>query len=386
LAQQDQARFRESSASIPAEAKTPTDPIGRRHGHLLAIGYEVANLYPDLRRDGGALTFFSSRGIKWWRSPRSGDAAVNAPTRNLVSSQFLCVNFLLPLAAHPAAVVALLRALDEDVADVVELVYEPPGQHPPVRSHVEFEWVGLNRTLEGGAFMRGAHATSADALLVAALHDGRRRAYLMEWKYTESYPEGHWLGQGNAGDARCARYRARHARDGGCLDPAVPLDELLYEPIYQIARLGLLGDLMVELGTFGVTEARVVVVCPEENHSYRRTITSPALAARFPECAARLWRDPRGVRMTSPAALLDRAFRALGRVRPTRFGFHTLRRKFATDLKHQPIKVVAKLGGWRDLETLLRYQQVTDDEQRATLWTRRARPDAARPGPDGVAV
>ena len=28
---------------------------------------------------------------------------------------------------------------------------------------------------------------------------------------------------------------------------------------------------------------------------------------------------------------------------------------------------VAKLGGWRDVETLLRYQQVTDDEQRATL-------------------
>jgi integrase len=82
--------------------------------------------------------------------------------------------------------------------------------------------------------------------------------------------------------------------------------------------------------------------------------------------------------------LLDRAFRALGRVRPTGFGFHTLPRKFATDLKDEPIKVVAKLGGWRDLETLLRYQRVTDDDQRATLRARGA--PAARPGTADAAV
>lgn len=36
--------------------------------------------------------------------------------------------------------------------------------------------------------------------------------------------------------------------------------------------------------------------------------------------------------------LLDRAFRALGRVRPTGFAFHTLPRKFAADLKDEPIR------------------------------------------------
>jgi hypothetical protein len=71
--------------------------------------------------------------------------------------------------------------------------------------------------------------------------------------------------------------------------------------------------------------------------------------------------------------LLDCAFRALGRVRPTGFGFHKLPRKFATDLEDEPIKVVAKLGGWRDLETLLRYQRVTDDDPRAPLRARRTR-------------
>jgi hypothetical protein len=54
------------------------------------------------------------------------------------------------------------------------------------------------------------------------------------------------------------------------------------------------------------------------------------------------------------------------------------------DLKDEPIKVVAKLGGWRDLETLLRYQRVTDDDPRATLWARGAPP--ARPGTADAAV
>jgi hypothetical protein len=46
--------------------------------------------------------------------------------------------------------------------------------------------------------------------------------------------------------------------------------------------------------------------------------------------------------------------------------------------------VVAKLGGWRDLETLLRYQRVTDDDQLATHWARGA--PAARPGTADAAV
>ncbi len=321
IAKARQQRFRDTSPSVSATGRSPSDQPWRQHGHLLALGCEDENLYPGLRGARGARDFFSVRRVKWWRSPQSGVADGNGPTRHLTSSQLLCVNFLLPLAAHPAALAALLRRLDADVADVLELEYTPPEQTGSVRSRVDFEWVGLNRTLEGGPYTRGAHATSADALLVGVLPGGRRRAYLMEWKYTECYRPKHWLGKGDAGEVRRARYQARYARDAGCLDPWVPLNELLYEPIYQIARLGLLADLMVEFGTFGVTEARVVVVCPEENTPYRQTITSPELMERFPECsdlgslASRLWRDPAGFRITSPAALLG-AVQSEGPVAP----------------------------------------------------------------------
>jgi hypothetical protein len=39
-------------------------------------------------------------------------------------------------------------------------------------------------------------------------------------------------------------------------------------------------------------------------------------------------------------------------------GCHGLRRKFATDLKHIPLKDLCALGGWKDPQTVLKcYQQ-----------------------------
>lgn len=37
-----------------------------------------------------------------------------------------------------------------------------------------------------------------------------------------------------------------------------------------------------------------------------------------------------------------------------RLGWHSLRRKFANDLRHVPLKDLAALGGWKDTQTLLR--------------------------------
>ena len=51
---------------------------------------------------------------------------------------------------------------------------------------MEFEWIGLDDSLEGTR-TRGANATSIDAFLVAETDSGRRRAYLIEWKYLEQY-------------------------------------------------------------------------------------------------------------------------------------------------------------------------------------------------------
>ena len=45
-----------------------------------------------------------------------------------------------------------------------------------------------------------------------------------------------------------------------------------------------------------------------------------------------------------------------------RLGWHSLRRKFANDLRHAPLKDLASLGGWKDTQTLLKCY-LKEDEQ-----------------------
>lgn len=53
-------------------------------------------------------------------------------------------------------------------------------------------------------------------------------------------------------------------------------------------------------------------------------------------------------------------------------GWHSLRRKFASDLMDQPLKVVCQLGGWKTAQTVLQcYQRADEDQLRKALEHRR---------------
>ena len=272
-----QADFRDKSEHIE-EGRSPSDDDdeGQRHGHLLALGCEDENLYPSLRGESGARRFFKERGIKWHRTARSGDApGVDGPTRNMASSQVACVNFLLPLAEIPGALAAVIGAIDDDVKSIIDIAHE--GRTSPV----EFEWIGLGNSLEGGT-TRGANSTSVDAFVIAETGAGRR-AYLMEWKYVEEYGIDADKGAGPEGETRRNRYSDLYSATSSAFSGEVPMGELLYEPFYQLMRLRLLADRMVANRELDVTDAKVVVVVPEGNSEYRERITSPPLAERFPQ-------------------------------------------------------------------------------------------------------
>ena len=197
-AKKRQAWFREFSSTISPRGCSPSDGKGERNPHFLALGCEEENLYPGIRCGGGAIEFFSQRGIQWWKSSRSGDDVNGTgPTRNMASSQVACVNFLLPLAGIPGALLSALSAIDDDVRGIVDI------HHEGNTSSVEFEWIGVGRSLEGGR-TRGAQNTSIDAFLVVETQSGRRRAYLLEWKFAEQYlrtrPE--FKGKGKSGETR----------------------------------------------------------------------------------------------------------------------------------------------------------------------------------------
>lgn len=240
--------------------------------------YTVRNTLPDL-----ALRSFRDRGIKWWTSSRSGDRpfgdGFEGPTRNLASSQTCCVNFLLPLADVPGALVAFLKHLDSDVTDV-EPIVDKKGQV----SLVEFEWVGWDRPLEGGTITRGANQTSIDALIIARIPSGLR-AYLIEWKYCEEYLRPEDKGAGSSGQTRRKRYARLYGESTSSFNQVAPLEDFLCEPFYQIMRLHLLRDRMMAEGVspnLAIADARVVVVCPAGNVDYRHVVRATPLGLRFP--------------------------------------------------------------------------------------------------------
>lgn len=280
LARRQQARFRRC---LSAAAQRPDDDKGLRNPHLIAHGCELENLYPSLRGVGGALDFFRDRRIKWWTSARSGDRPIGpgyeGPTRNLASSQVACVNFLLPLAAAPDGLAAFLRAIDEDVLGVVAITDREARTSP-----VEFEWVGWSEPLEGGAITRGANQTSVDALVIGRTTAGNR-AYLFEWKYSEEYLRPENKGLGPKGQTRRLRYQDLFRRPDSPFNNAAPFDEFLFEPFYQIMRLRLLADRMLREGVgpdLPISDARVVVMCPEANDEYREVVQTTPLSRRFP--------------------------------------------------------------------------------------------------------
>jgi hypothetical protein len=261
----------------------------------LARRREGENFFPSIRGAGGAIQFFRDRRIAWWSTTEEYDR----PTLQMASSQIACVNFLLPLAAgHGDALRALLQTIDGDVVDVL------PIDHEGRRSLVEFEWVGEDRPLEPGPFQRGRFCTSVDALILGRTATGIR-AYLLEWKYTESCGETLETGR----DSTRLRWYGSRYRASGLFRP--PLDELLVDPAYQLVRSLLLGARMVKRRQLGVTEARTVVVCPEANDAYRVLPPSHRLAGDRALPVVDLMRDrvlvsPDRFGIVSQRRLLDR--------------------------------------------------------------------------------
>ena len=52
-------------------------------------------------------------------------------------------------------------------------------------------------------------------------------------------------------------------------------------------------------------------------------------------------------------------------------GWHSLRRKFATELKGEPLKDLCQLGGWKDPQTVLKCYQTADEESMREALSRR---------------
>lgn len=255
-------RERAAQAAFLA-AHAPAEAVRAEAPYRLMPEFRPLNLAPTIRNQ--AARQFAARGIAWHRHADHG-----------LSSQVACLNFLMPLATRPDMLARLVRAaLGGALPEMLEVEAGPDGEP----WFVGFEWIGAKDHLgewpRSGRPTRGANVTSADAFL-RFRRDGRTEALLIEWKYTESYgaaPEPMRHAE------RMRRYGARTFAPDGPFRAAgkeFGVADLLWEPLYQLARQQMLAWRMERDPDEPARRVRVLHVAPAANKALRK-VTSPAL-------------------------------------------------------------------------------------------------------------
>lgn len=143
----------------------PNGPWSKRpshfYPHILPAGCEHLAFYPPLADV--ILDYLQGE-----------DIALHSEALNLKSSQVACLNILFPLRCDLRLATAAFRQLIPDLVEVTRIEFEDTGGPGAT------EWLG-----EPARGKRGQNRTSIDAALSWCDTDGRRRASLIEWKYTE---------------------------------------------------------------------------------------------------------------------------------------------------------------------------------------------------------
>jgi len=130
--------------------------------HILPAGCERLAFFPPLAGD--ILAYLGD------------EIGLHSEALNLKSSQVACLNILFPLRCNPSLATATFAQLIPQLAEVTELEFEYTGPENGGAT----QWLG-----EPVRGKRGQNRTSIDAALFWVDSDGRRRASLIEWKYTE---------------------------------------------------------------------------------------------------------------------------------------------------------------------------------------------------------
>jgi hypothetical protein len=211
-----------------------------------------------------ALRLFVENDIQWHMgTPALG--GVPMPSTHLLDSQVQCVNVLLALDEAGA----LLEVVREVVPYAVGLA-DVEGDGP-----VAFEWNGLvdhlGETPPGAPRRRGTMSTNADALVVAIRGGGGRTGVLIEWKFTETYPNAVPFLRHNGTDRR-ATYRPLYVNAAPRFAQRPDVSAFFQEPHYQLLRQALLGTAMVEARELGIDRAVLLHMVPGGNRTLRQTV------------------------------------------------------------------------------------------------------------------
>ncbi len=230
------------------------------------------NLWHKIRSN--AKKYFKDNSIVWW----SGGTE---PSGHLLSSQISCVNHLFFLRDDKQAALRFLQNIDENFVEVCADFED---------GYIGFEVVSKKSHIgEGENQTRGANCTSVDAMMSGILKNGKKIQVLIEWKYTEYYNK-ECKADGSSGKTRQNRYNKLIEAKDSPIDCKIPIENLYYEPVYQIMRQTLLAWQMVKhkKDELQADDWLHIDVIPETNLHIRYHVNSPDMLQTGIEDA---WKD-----------------------------------------------------------------------------------------------
>jgi hypothetical protein len=222
------------------------------------------NLWHKIRKE--AIDYFTKNKIVWW--PGGSE-----PIGHLLSSQVCCLNHLFFLRDDKEAALMILKNIDADFTDVCA---DFEG------GYIGFEVVSngsyLSEVPKGKKQTRGANCTSVDAMMTGILKNGKKIQILIEWKYTEFYPK-ECKADGSSGETRRKRYNELIEDADSPINSTVDLNNLYYEPFYQLMRQTLLAWQMVKHKNeeLGADDWLHLDIIPENNLKLRYEVQAPNL-------------------------------------------------------------------------------------------------------------
>ncbi|MGE3412945.1 MAG: hypothetical protein AB7L91_12040 [Dehalococcoidia bacterium] len=257
-----QIAWKAATDTLPAAAKVPAaytrGPADVMLPFCLPADFAAHNLLPTVRAP--MLALFTELGIPWH------DGVAGGPSGHLLSSQVQCVNALGRMVEDEERI---KRAFGP-VLDIVEVLEIEPGRL------LTFEFIGdcdyFNEG-DGSARRRGTHCTSVDGAFRYRTSRGTVELALVEWKYTESYPDAR--DHSTKLNTRRGRYLKDYEAEDGPVEPLLAFEFAQDEPFYQLIRQQLLAHRLEQDPAEPAQVVRVVHVLDPRNQAYQESLVRP---------------------------------------------------------------------------------------------------------------
>lgn len=215
------------------------------------------NIWPGIRED--VISYFKRNNIQFWDSG-------NEPTGHLLSSQIACINHLYFVRQRCDIATSILKNIDSSVNTALKLGSDSD------QGFVDFEVIGRQNYLGERLHTRGANSTSVDAVMLAELKNKKRKLFLIEWKYVESY-SGPSKAEGESGKTRMKTYSSLLNKSDCPIKSCNP-EGLFTEPYYQLMRQTLLAHEIIKSKEYGADSYLHIHIIPSSNSELKNVNTA----------------------------------------------------------------------------------------------------------------